>query len=61
MILGFLEERGIFLFLAGCPPFSSLNLFISQETLVSILQNSPPLSRQFTFKYFYNYFSKKEK
>jgi hypothetical protein len=29
MILGFLEERGIFLFLAGCPPFSFLILFIS--------------------------------
>jgi len=26
---------------------------------MSILQNSPPLSRQFTFKYFNNYFSKK--
>jgi len=28
MISGFLEEGGIFLFLAGCP-FSSLVLFIS--------------------------------
>jgi len=61
MISGFLEERGIFLFLAGCPPFSSLILFISQETLVSILQNSPPLNRQFTFKYVNNYFPEKEK
>ena len=40
-------------------PFSSLILFISYETLVSI-QNSPPLSRLFTFKYFKSYFPKKE-
>jgi hypothetical protein len=59
MISGFLEEGGIFSLLGWLPPFSSLILFISQETLVSILQNSPPLSRQFTFKYFNNYFPKK--
>jgi hypothetical protein len=59
MISGFLEEGSVFLFFTGCPPFSSLILFISYETLVSILQNSPPLSRQFTFKYFNNYFPKK--
>jgi hypothetical protein len=29
MILGFLEEGGIFLLLAGCPPFSSHIFFIS--------------------------------
>jgi hypothetical protein len=28
MISGFLEKRGIFLLLAGYPPFSSLILFI---------------------------------
>jgi hypothetical protein len=28
--------------------------------LVFILQNSPPLSTLFTFKYFNNYFPKKE-
>jgi len=50
MILGFLEEGGVFLFLAGCPPFLLSFFFISWETLVSILQNSPPLSRHFTFK-----------
>jgi hypothetical protein len=50
MILGFLEEGGVFLFLAGCPPSLLSFFFISWETLVSILQNSPPLSRQFIFK-----------
>ena len=35
--------------------------FYMLRTLVSILQNIPPLSRQFTFKYFNNYFPKKEK
>jgi len=29
-------------------------------TPVFILQNNPPLSRQFTFKYFNNYFPKKK-
>jgi hypothetical protein len=29
MISGFVEEGSVFLFLAGCPPFSSLILFIS--------------------------------
>jgi hypothetical protein len=29
MILGFLEEGGVFLFCAGCPPFVSLIVFIS--------------------------------
>jgi hypothetical protein len=57
---GFLRGRGRFSLLVWLPPFSSLILFISQETLVSILQNSPPVSRQFTFKYFNNYFSEKE-
>jgi hypothetical protein len=37
MISGFLEEGGVFLFLASCSPLSSLILFISYETLVSIL------------------------
>jgi hypothetical protein len=45
MISSFLEEGGIFIS-SGCSPlfffFLSLFLFISLETLVSILQNSPP-------------------
>jgi len=53
------------LFSAGCClsllSFPSLFLFICYETLVLILQNNPPLSWQFTFKYFNNYFPKKEK
>jgi len=32
-----------------------------QKDQTWILQNSPPLSRQFTFKYFNNYFPKKTK
>jgi hypothetical protein len=55
----FLRGRGRFSLLHWLPPFSSLILFISYETLLSILQNSPPLSKQFTFKYFNNYFPKK--
>jgi len=43
MISGFLEEGGVFLLLAGCPP-SLLSFF---------------LSRQFTIKYFNNYFPTK--
>jgi len=55
----FLEEGGIFLVLAGYPP-SLLSFFLYlRKPQVSILQNSPPLSRLFTFKYFNNYFPKK--
>ena len=57
---GFLIVGGRFSPLGWLPPFYSLILFISYETLVSILQNSPILSRLFTFKYFNNYFPKKE-
>jgi hypothetical protein len=60
MISGLWRRRGYFSLLGWMPLFSSLILFISYKTLVSILQNSPPLSRQFTFKYFNNYFSKKK-
>jgi hypothetical protein len=60
IILSFLEEGGRFSPLGWLPPFSSLILFISYEILVSILQNSPPLSTLFTFKYFNNYFPKKK-
>ena len=54
----FLRGGGRFSPLGWLLPFSSLILFISYETLVSI-QNSPPLSRLFTFKYFNNYFPRK--
>jgi hypothetical protein len=60
MISGLWRRRGRFSLLGWLPPFSSLILFISYETLVSILQNSPFLSRLFTFKCFNNYFPKKE-
>ena len=61
IIQGFLEEGGVFLSLAGCSP-SLLSFFLyPRKPQVSILQNSPPLSRLFTFKYFNNYFPKKEK
>jgi len=59
MISGFLEEGGIFLFLAGYPLLFPYSFYILGN-VVSILQNNHSLSRQFTFKYFNNYFSKKK-
>jgi len=60
MISSFSEEIGVFFFswLAFLSfPFS---FFIPKETLILFLQDSPFLSRQFTFKPFNNYFPKKE-
>jgi hypothetical protein len=57
MISGFLE--GAFFSSSLAAPLLLFHSFYILETLVSILQNSPPLSRQFTFKYFNNYFPKK--
>jgi hypothetical protein len=57
--LGFLRGRGRFSLLGWLPP-SLLSFFLyPRKPEVSILQNSPPLSRLFTFKYFNNYFPKK--
>jgi len=56
----FLRGGGRFSPLGWLLPFSSLILFISYKMLVFILQNNPPLSTLFTFKYFNNYFPKKE-
>jgi hypothetical protein len=60
MISGSVRGRCVFSLLADRPLFPSLFLFISWETLIPFLQNSHFLSRQFTFKYFNNYFSKKK-
>jgi hypothetical protein len=61
MILGLWRRRGVFFsLLVGCLT-SLLFFFYILGTQVSILQNSPPLNRQFTFKYFNNCFPKKEK
>jgi len=61
MISGLWRRRGIFFlsWLAASLLFSFF--FYILGTQVSILQNSPPLNRQFTFKYFNNCFPKKEK
>jgi hypothetical protein len=56
----FLRGGGHFSPLGWLLPFSSLILFYILWNLVSILQNSPPLSKLFTFKYFNNYFLKKK-
>jgi hypothetical protein len=60
-ILGFLEENVFFLFWLAALSFLSLFFFISLETLIPFLQNSLFPSRQFTFKYFNIYFSKKKR
>ena len=57
----FLRGGGHFSPLGWLLPFSSLILFYILWNLVSILQNSSPLSRLFTFKYFNNYFLKNKK
>jgi len=59
---GFFRGKCVFSLLAGRPffPFSFFFFLISLETLIPFLQNSLFLSRQFTFKYFNNYFSKKK-
>jgi hypothetical protein len=61
MISSFSKEMGVFFFswLAFLSfPFSFF--FIPKETLIPFLQDSPFLSRQFTFKPFNNYSPKKE-
>jgi hypothetical protein len=63
IISGLWGRMSIFSLFWPAPLLFALSLlsFFLYETLVSILQNSPPLSQQFAFKYFNNYFSKKEK
>jgi hypothetical protein len=55
----FVEERVCFSSLLVALSFLSLFLFISYETLIPFLQNSPFLSKQFILKCFNNYFPKK--
>ena len=56
MISGFLEEGAFFSSWMAAPLLFSHSFYILGN--LSILQNSPPLSRLFTFKYFNNYFPK---
>jgi hypothetical protein len=49
-----------FSFLATTFPFS-LSFYLIGNSNPLFLQNSPFLSRQFTFKYFNNYFPKKKR
>jgi len=56
---GFLRGGGAFFSSCMAAPLLFSHSFYILGNPVSILQNSPPLSRQFTFKYFNNYFPKK--
>jgi len=58
IISSFLEEGAFFSSWLAAPLLFSHSFYILGN-LVSVLQNSPPLSRLFTFKYFNNYFPKK--